>query len=155
MSFQGKVPATVAGLDHGVVVEALVRHEYNVTDAAHDLGVPASDLRRLMWSNSDLQDRAFEIVEARLDIAEKNILEDLRSDDRRLRAAATFFALRNTSTAKRRGWLTSASAGVDLNIQAGNGVQEFTFTWRSSPLPVEGDSGVKTIEHDPASPSKE
>ena len=45
------VPATVANLDLAVVVEALSRCGCNVTDAALDLGVPPSDLRRLLWAN--------------------------------------------------------------------------------------------------------
>jgi hypothetical protein len=71
------VPATVANLDLAVVVAALVRHGCNCTDAALELKVPASDLRRLMWANPGMQDQAFEIVEARLDTAEKNIHEAL------------------------------------------------------------------------------
>ena len=82
------VPATVANLDLAAVVEVLARHACNVTDAARDLGVPASDLRRLLWANPKLQDEAFEVVEARLDLAEKNIAEALNSDDLRRRAVA-------------------------------------------------------------------
>lgn len=139
MTQYNDLTSTVADLDHTVVIEALSRNDCNVTDTARDLGVPVSDLRRLMWANQKLQDEAFEVVEARLDIAEKNVLEDLRSEDRRLRAAASYFVLRNTGRAKRRGWITSASSGVDLNIQAGNGVQQFTFSWRSTPPKIEGD----------------
>ncbi len=61
-----------------MVIEVLSRHACNVTDAAADLGMPASDLRRLMWANPKLQDEAFEVVEARLDKAEKNIAEGIR-----------------------------------------------------------------------------
>jgi hypothetical protein len=60
------VPATAADLDLAQVVEALGRYGCNVTNAAQDLGVPASDLRRLMWSNPRLQDQAFEVVESRI-----------------------------------------------------------------------------------------
>jgi hypothetical protein len=79
------VPATVAGLDLVVVAAALERHACNITDAAQELRVPASDLRRLMWANPQLQDQAFEVVESRLDTAEKNIAEALHSDDSRRR----------------------------------------------------------------------
>ena len=89
------VPAAVADLDHAVVVAALARHGCNITDAAQDLRVPASDLRRLVWANRSLQDQAFETVEARIDAAEKNIAEALHSDDSRRRDAASFFVLRN------------------------------------------------------------
>jgi hypothetical protein len=132
-NFHGKpqVPATVADLDFSAIVEALARHGCNVTDAAAEFSVPASDLRRLLWSNSKLQDAAFEVVEARLDTAEKNIAEALTSDDSRRRDAASFFVLRNTARAKRRGWITSASASVDVNVQANKNVS-YVFRWRTS-----------------------
>jgi hypothetical protein len=100
--FPGKphVPAAVADLDHNLVVAALARHGCNVTDAAQELHVLASDLRRLLWANAKLQDAAFEVVEARLDTAEKNIAEALKSEDNRRRDAASFFVLRNTARAK-------------------------------------------------------
>lgn len=112
MSGRGASPrvlASVDDLDHDLVVAALATHECNVSDAAADLGVSASALRRLIWGNPSLQDQAFEVVEARLDLAEKNLYEDLRSEDRRVRAAATFYTLRNTASARRRGLITSAA----------------------------------------------
>jgi hypothetical protein len=131
--FPGKpvVPATVANLDHAVVVDALTRHGCNITDAAQDLGVPASDLRRMMWANSSLQDQAFETVEARLDTAEKNIHEALASEDSRRRDAASFFVLRNTARAKRRGWIVSASGGVDVTINANLPPRQIVYRWRT------------------------
>jgi hypothetical protein len=140
---------TVADLDPAIVAAALARHGCNVTDAAEDLGVPASDLRRLLWANPQLQDQAFETVEARLDAAEKNIAEALASEDRRRRDAASFFVLRNTARARRRGWLTSASASVDVNVQA-NKTVNYTFRWRNAddPDPTVDETGRgKTIEH--------
>jgi hypothetical protein len=151
------VPATAADLDHALVAAALARHGCNVTDAAADLGVSASDLRRLLWSNPQLQDQALETVEARLDTAEKNIAEALTSDDSRRRDAASFFVVRNTARAKRRGWITSASASVDVNVQA-NKTVHYTFRWRTSddPDPAVDETGRlrdegKLIEHE-ASP---
>jgi len=47
--------ATLADIDLDLAAEALVRHGCNITDAAGDLGVPASDLRRLLWANPQLQ----------------------------------------------------------------------------------------------------
>jgi hypothetical protein len=128
------LPATVADLDLGTVVKVLGRYGCNVTDASADLGVPASDLRRLLWSNPKLQDEAFEVVEARLDKAEKNIAEALSSDDSRRRDAASFFVVRNSSRARRRGWITSASAGVDVTINRPQ--QDVVFHWRTTPLEV-------------------
>jgi hypothetical protein len=49
-----------------------------------------------MWSKPDLQDQAFEVVEARFDKAEKNINEALHSDDPRMGVAASMFTLRNS-----------------------------------------------------------
>jgi hypothetical protein len=94
------VPGTVANLDLAQVVEALARHAGNVTDAAADLVAPPSDLRRLLWANPKLQDLAFEVVEARIDKAEKNVHEALHSDDPRMRVAASIFTLRNSAKAK-------------------------------------------------------
>jgi hypothetical protein len=125
------VPATVASLDHAVVVEALARHGCNVTDAAADLNVPASDLRRLMWANPRLQDEAFEVVESRLDKAEKNIAEALTSDDSRRRDAASFFVLRNTARAKRRGWITSSTSAAELSVTANAPARTVVFRWRT------------------------
>jgi hypothetical protein len=144
------VPATAAGLDHALVVAAHARHGCNVTDASQELGVSASDLRRLLWSNSSLQDQAFETVEARLDTAEKNIHEALASDDSRRRDAASFFVLRNTARARRRGWITTASANVDVNVQA-NKTVNYTFRWRNSddPDPAVDETGRLAIEHEP------
>jgi hypothetical protein len=112
------------------VVEVLARHACNITDSAQDLGVPTSDLRRLLWDNPKLQDQAFEAVEARLDVAEKNVFEALTSDDSRRRDAASFFVLRNTARAKRRGWITSSSSTVDLNVTTNNSAQTIIYRWR-------------------------
>jgi hypothetical protein len=132
MSPRPGVPATVADLDLAVVGQVLARHACNVTDAAQDLGVPASDLRRLLWANPKLQDGAFEVVEARLDTAEKNIAEALNSEDSRRRDAASFFVLRNTARAKRRGWITSSVASLDMTVNANLPPRQVVFRWRTS-----------------------
>ena len=131
MSHHPGVPATVANLDLAAVVEVLARHACNVTDAARDLGVPPSDLRRLLWANPKLQDEAFEVVEARLDLAEKNIAEALNSDDSRRRDAASFFVVRNSVRAKRRGWITSSVASVDMTVNANPPPRRIVFRWRN------------------------
>ena len=51
------VPATVASLAPNMVSEALARHACNVSDAAKDLGVPPSDLRRLLWAKPEAAGR--------------------------------------------------------------------------------------------------
>jgi hypothetical protein len=124
------VSAKAADLDPAVVTEVLARHGCNVTDAAADLKVAPSDLRRLLWANPKLQDEVFEVVEARIDKAEKNIHEALNSDDSRRRDAASFFVLRNTARAKRRGWITSSSSTVDLNVNVDNSARTITYRWR-------------------------
>lgn len=145
-----KVPASVADLDFDFVVKALAKHDCNVTDAAKELGVTASDLRRLRDANPKLQDQAFEEVEARLDLAERNLYEDLRSEDRRIRAAATFYTLKYTASAKKRGLVTGASGGMDLTVNA-NGPTALTFSWRTVPPKIEAEPSGPLIEHDEAS----
>jgi hypothetical protein len=145
------VPAAVADLDLATVVEVLSRHGCNVTDASADLGVSASDLRRLLWANPQLQDQAFETVEARLDKAEKNIAEALHSDDSRRRDAASFFVLRNSARAKRRGWITTASAGAEVGIGAEMRPGRIILRWigeDDGDDKLEGGDG-KLIEHEP------
>jgi hypothetical protein len=122
------VPAIVADLDLSEVAEVLARCGCNVSDAARDLNVPPSDLRRLLWANPALQDQAFEVVEGRLDLAEKNIAEALRSEDPRFRIAASIFTLRNQGRARRRGWITSSSGNVEVNVGP---QRETVYSWRS------------------------
>ena len=129
------------------VIEALARTGCNVTDAAADFGVPAGDLRRLLWANPPLQDAAFEVVEARIDMAEKNIHEALTSDDSRRRDAASFFVVRNSARAKRRGWLTSASARVDMNVGTDLEPRRIVISWLSDGDELDDDG--KLIEADP------
>jgi hypothetical protein len=126
-----RVPDSVQHLDQDIVVEVLSRHGVNVSDAAGELGVASADLRRLLCAKPHLTDMAVELEERRLDLAEKNIYEALRSDDSRRRDAASFFVVRNTARAKRRGWITTASASVDVNVQANRNVN-YTFRWRNS-----------------------
>ena len=52
----------------------------------------------------------------------------LTSEDSRRRDAASFFVVRNSARAKRRGWITSASAGVDVNVNLPP--RETIFSWR-------------------------
>ena len=147
------VPATVANLDLAQAVEALARHACNVTDAAADLRVPASDLRRLLWAQPQLQDAAFEVVEARIDKAEKNIAEALDSEDSRRRDAASFFVLRNSARAKRKGWITSASAGAEVSVGTDLPPRKIIISW-GSPDDKEDDANDKledagkVIEHE-------
>jgi hypothetical protein len=132
--FHGKpvVPDSVKHLDADVVVEALSRRGVNVSEAADELGVASADLRRLLWARPQLMDAAAEVEERRLDIAEKNIYEALTSDDSRRRDAASMFTLRNSARAKRRGWITSSSSSVDMNVSVPSSARTLTFRWRTA-----------------------
>ena len=110
------VPDTVRDLDADVVIEVLSRHAVNVTEAARELEVSSADLRRLLWARPQLAAAAAEMEERRLDIAERNILEALTSDDPRMRMASAMFTVRYS--AKARSWITNSSALVDANAVA-------------------------------------
>ena len=116
--FHGKpvVPDTVKHLDPDVVVEVLCRHGVNVFEAASELGVASSDLRRLLWARPQLADAAVEIEERRLDKAEANIFEALHSEDSRRRDAASMFTIRNSHRARRRGWITTSTSVAELSV---------------------------------------
>jgi hypothetical protein len=152
-----RVPDSVAHLDPDVIVEVLSRHGVNVSDAAGEMGVASADLRRLLCAKPHLTDMAVEMEERRLDLAEKNIYEALHSDDSRRRDAASFFVVRNSHRARRRGWITTSASSVDLNFSASanNQSRPLTFRWRndSDPDPhaadwVEPASGP-LLEHEP------
>jgi hypothetical protein len=133
-NFHGKpvVPSSVQHLDADVVVEVLGRHGVNVSEAADELEVASADLRRLLWARPELRDAAVEIEEQRLDLAEKNIYEALRSDDPRRRDAASMFTIRNSARARRRGWITTSTSVGELSISTGaNGPREIRFRWKT------------------------
>ena len=123
---------TVAHLDADVVVEVLSRHGVNVTEAAAELGVASADLRRLLWANPKLTDAAVELEERRLDLAERNIFEALKSDDPRRRDAASMFTIRNNHRARKRGWITTSTSVAELSIStSATGPREIRFRWRT------------------------
>jgi hypothetical protein len=126
-----KVPDSVAHLDPDVVVEVLSRHAVNVSEAADELGVGSADLRRLLWARPQLADAAVEIEERRLDLAERNIYEALKSDDPRRRDAASMFTIRNSHRARRRGWVTTSTSAAELSVTANAPARTLTFRWRS------------------------
>ena len=132
--FHGKpiVPYSVTHLDADVVVEVLSRHAINVSDAAGELGVASADLRRLLWANPKLTEAAVELEERRLDLAEKNIFEALRSDDPRRRDAASMFTIRNSHRARKRGWITTSTSAAELSVTANAPARTLTFRWRTS-----------------------
>ena len=127
-----RIPDSVAHLDLATVAEVLVKHGANVRNAAAELGVPTSDLRQLTLVNQALINAAYEAEELRLDRAEAVVDEALKSDDSRRKDAAAYFILRNSSRAKRRGWITSSSASVELNINANLPPRQIVYRWRTS-----------------------
>jgi hypothetical protein len=132
--FHGKplVPDSVKHLNADVVVEVLSRHGVNVSEAADELGVASADLRRLLWANPKLTDAAIEIEERRLDLAERNIYEALKSNDPRRRDAASMFTIRNSHRARRRGWITTSTSAAELSVTANAPARTITFRWRTS-----------------------
>ena len=135
-----KIPGGVAHLDPDVVVETLSRHAINVSEAASELGVASADLRRLLRANPKLADAAVEIEERRLDLAERNIFEALKSDDPRRRDAASMFTIRNSHRARRRGWITTSTSAAELSVTANALARTLTFRWRTS------DDGLRDAE---------
>jgi hypothetical protein len=90
-----------------------------------------------LWANPKLTDAAVEIEERRLDLAEKNIYEALRSDDPRRRDAASMFTIRNSHRARRRGWITTSTTAAELSVSANanNQLRTLTFRWRNDSDP--------------------
>ena len=154
-----KVPDAVSTLAPDVVVEVLSRHGAKVTEAAAELGVGSADLRRLLWAKPHLTDMAVEMEERRLDLAEKNIYEALKSDDSRRRDAASFFVVRNSHRARQRGWITTSTSAAELSVSASaNAPRTIIFRWRGEGDPdPDADAGGdgKLIEHEPKPPDKD
>ena len=92
----------------------------------------SADLRRLLCAKSHLTDMAVELEERRLDLAEKNIYEALRSDDSRRRDAASFFVIRNSHRARKRGWITTSTSAAELSVTADAPARTLKFRWRTS-----------------------
>ena len=157
------VPDSLKHLDPNVVVEVLSRHAINVSDAAGEPGVASADLRRLLCAKPHLTDMAVELEERRLDLAEKNIYEALRSEDSRRRDAASMFTIRNSHRARRRGWITTSTSAVELSVtaNANNQSRTLTFRWRndSDPDPHADDwvepPGAPLLEHEPTPPAED
>ena len=112
-----RIPESVAHLDVEIVAAALIRNDANIRNAAHALGVPSGDLRKLVLLDQRLADAALEAVELRLDDAEANLSEALRCGDPRRRDAVSMFMLRNVQRAAKRGYAVAASAAsLEVNI---------------------------------------
>jgi hypothetical protein len=98
------IPESCRQLDRTIVEEVLASTRANITASARILGVPTSDLRRLVVVDNALADIALEAEERRLDRAEEILDEALASNDSRRRDAAASFLLRTQRRARVRGW---------------------------------------------------
>jgi hypothetical protein len=137
---------SVSNLDPAAIIDVLSRHGVNVSDAAGELGVGSADLRRLLWANPKLTDAAVEIEERRLDLAERNIFEALKSDNPRRRDAASMFTIRNSHRARKRGWITSSTSAAELSIStAADQPRTYVFRWGR---PDEAESATESFKRD-------
>ena len=57
-----------------------------------------------------------------------------------------FLSFRNSSRAKRRGWIVSASASVDMSVNVNAPPQRIVISWENSP---DDDVGGPLLEHEP------
>jgi hypothetical protein len=125
-----RIPESVAHLDFEAVAAALIRHDANVSVVARGFGVPSWDLRKLVLMDSRLAAAGCEAVELRLDAAEANLHQALRSEDPRRRDAVSMFLLRNTQRAAKRGYAVgSGAASLAVSVGGGGGDQAPTVVW--------------------------
>jgi hypothetical protein len=104
------VPVSCRELDLAAVVAALVQHRCNIAGAARALGVPASDLRRMV-SWGPLAAAASEQVEQAIDKAEAALRDGLDSPDVMVRLKAATALLTLSPAGRRRGFGRGASPG--------------------------------------------
>jgi hypothetical protein len=98
----------------------------NIAGAARALGVPASDLRRLVtWG--PLAAAVTEAVEQAIDRAEAVLLEGLESSDVMVRLKAASALLTLSPAGRRRGFGRSASTGRKTRP-----TEDVTLKWRDS-----------------------
>jgi HEAT repeat protein len=107
---RSSLPVSCRELDLAAVEAELVKHRCNVAAAARALGVPASDLRRLVtWG--PLAAAVSEQVEQAIDRAEAVLLDGLGSPDALVRLKAASALLTLSPAGRRRGFGRGASAG--------------------------------------------
>jgi hypothetical protein len=103
------IPVSCRELDLATVEAELVRARCNIAGAARALGVPASDLRRLVtWG--PLAAAVGEQVEQAIDRAEAVLLDGLDSGDALVRLKAASALLTLSPAGRRRGFGRGASA---------------------------------------------
>jgi hypothetical protein len=120
------LPLSCRELDLAAVEAELVKHRCNVAATARALGVPSSDLRRLV-SWGPLAAAVSEQVEQAIDDAEAVLRAGLKSPDltERLKAAATLLAL--SPAARQRGWGRRGTIQ-----QSSKAAEAVTLRWRDS-----------------------
>jgi hypothetical protein len=97
------LPVSCRELDIAAVEAELVKHRCNVAATARALGVPASDLRRLV-SWGPLAAAASEAVEQAIDRAEGVLVDGLDSPDLMVRLKAATVLLTLSPAGRRRGF---------------------------------------------------
>jgi hypothetical protein len=107
------IPESVRHLDGEAVIDALSRHNGNISAAAKDLGVPSADFRAFLRPNPRYQAAANELIERRQDLADAAILEALEHPDLRYRLPAAMFQSRYSTVAAARGWITNAPVDAE------------------------------------------
>jgi hypothetical protein len=122
------LPVSCRELDLAAVEAELVKHNLSVAAAARALGVPASDLRRLV-SWGPLAAAASEQLEQAIDEAEAVLRDGLKSPDltERLKAAKALLAL--SPAARRRGW---GRAVRQIGTSGKVPMEAVTLRWRDS-----------------------
>ena len=89
-----------------------------------------------------------EIEERRLDLAERNIYQALKSSDGRERLAASFFVVRNSHRSRKRGWITSSTSAAELSISTSSEQpRKVAFSWRK-PDGADDEPATETFERD-------
>src|ERR1700722_19337892 len=121
------IPDSVRHLDGDAVIDALARHNGNISAAAKDLGVPSADFRAFLRPNPQYQAAANELIEHRQDLADATILEALKHPDLRFRLPAAMFQSGYSTVAAARGWITNAPA-EPVAVEP----KHFTISWRNS-----------------------
>jgi hypothetical protein len=120
------LPVSCCELDLATVEAELVRARCNIALAARRLGVPSSDLRRLV-SWGPLPAAASEQVEQAIDRAEAVLIDGLESPDVMVRLRAATALLTLSPAGRRRGFGRSTSSGRKTGPPG-----DVTLKWRDS-----------------------
>src|SRR6516162_8816901 len=128
------IPASCRALDFDAVVAALTASRVNVSQAARTLGIRSGDLRRALAVVPPLLDLVIEIDEERIDLAQQNVDEMLRCDDKLLRKEASFFVLRQSRRAVDRGW---RQPDAEVTVNANMRMEKQRIVWGDGSLVAE------------------